>query len=150
MRCLLGYPAAGRRFGAVSAVLLAAILASCAGNEPRSGVLSAEQIRETVTGNALTRCGTRLLGQWRYTARHGRDRSLEAVVLAGARREDAAGVWRVTEDGLYCRTWNNDWAGGREGCFSVTRNGDALTIDHVSGAAGEAASYTYSLGEACP
>lgn len=76
---------------------------------------------------------------------------MEAVVLAGARREDAAGAWRVSEDdGLYCRTWNNGWAEGREGCFRVTRNGDALTFDHVSGAAGEAASYTYSLGEACP
>jgi len=124
------------------------VLAGCA-TPPEQGALTADQIRQTVTVNPLTRCGSVLLGQWRYTGRHGRDGTMTGLVLAGESREEAAGTWRVTTDGLYCRTWNNTWAEGREGCFRVTRAGDSLTFDHVSGAPGEATSYTYTLGEAC-
>ena len=128
---------------------LAATLAACAAPETGPKVLSAHEIRQTVTGSALSRCGSRLLGPWQYTARHRRDGSMEAVVLAGSKREDATGTWRVTGDDLYCRTWNNGWAQGREGCFRVTRSGDTLTFDHVSGAAGESASDTYTMAETC-
>lgn len=138
------------RLGIAGVAFLTLAVASCATPETGPTVLSAPEIRQTVTGNALTRCGSQLLGQWRYTGRHMRDGTMEAVVLAGARREDAAGIWRVTDEGLYCRTWNNAWAQGQEGCFRVIRSGQSLIFDHVSGAAGEATRYTYRLGEACP
>lgn len=32
-----------------------------------------------------------------------------------------AGVYRVTEDGIYCRTWNN-WGDAREGCVRMFSN----------------------------
>ncbi|MEQ8586420.1 MAG: hypothetical protein RLO01_14000 [Thalassobaculaceae bacterium] len=141
------------RRGSVSAFVtvcgVAALLAGCAGERSASGTLSAEEIRQTVVRNPLTRCSSILLGAWRYTARHVRDGRMSAVVLAGQTREDATGAWRVTSDDLYCRTWDNDWAGGREGCFRVSRADDTLVFDHVSGAAGESQRYTYRLGEAC-
>lgn len=124
-------------------------LAGCAGGSPGTGVLGAEQIRSTITASPLTRCGSVLLGQWRYTGHHNRDGTMSATVLAGERREQGDGVWRVTADGLYCRRWSNGWAGGREGCFRVTRANDTLTFDHVSGEAGESTSYVYRLDDAC-
>ncbi len=124
-------------------------LAGCASPPPDGAILTSEEIRAAVTRSALTRCGKALLGQWRYTGRHSKDGTMTGLVLAGETREEATGVWRVTADNLYCRTWNNRWADGREGCFRVTRTGEALTFDHVTGAAGEATSYTYALGEAC-
>lgn len=130
-------------------VCLGLVLGGCAGPDKGPKVLTADEIRQAVTRTPLTRCGSVLLGQWRYTGRHSRDGTMSAVVLAGAKREDATGSWHVTGDDLYCRTWNNDWAEGREGCFRVTRSGDALTFDHVGGAPGEATSYTYGLGDAC-
>lgn len=136
-------------YGMGAVVLIAGALAACAGPQTGPAGLTASEIRQTLTGTALTRCGSRLLGPWRYTAHHRSDGTMEAVVLAGARREDAVGTWRVTGDDLYCRTWSNGWAEGRVGCFRVTRDGAALTFDHVSGAAGEAASYTYAMGGSC-
>ncbi|MFX4222701.1 MAG: hypothetical protein ACMVO3_18060 [Thalassobaculum sp.] len=125
------------------------LLAGCSGGDVGGGALSSEEIRREVVRNPMTRCGSILLGAWRYTAWHDRDGRVNAVVLAGTTREEAAGVWRVTADDLYCRTWNNTWAEGREGCFTVTKTADLLTFDHVSGAPGEADSYTYRLGESC-
>lgn len=137
--------------GTAAAILLFSglTLAGCAAPDTGPKILSAEEIRQTVSRNPLTRCGSILLGQWRFTGRHKRDGAMTAVVLAGEKREEATGIWRVTGDGLYCRTWSNRWADGKEGCFRVTRAGDTLTFDHVSGAPGEATRYTYNLGEAC-
>lgn len=138
---------AATAFGTVSCVVL--LLAGCSGGDVGGGALSSEEIRREVVRNPMTRCGSILLGAWRYTAWHDRDGRVNAVVLAGTTREEATGVWRVTADDLYCRTWNNTWAEGREGCFTVTKTADSLTFDHVSGASGEADSYTYRLGESC-
>lgn len=141
-------PAARSWIGPISGLLLLSI-AGCASAPPDGTPLNAEQIRAAVTGSPLTRCGRVLLGQWRYTGRHSGDGSMTALVLAGETRDEATGTWRATDDGLYCRAWNNNWAQGREGCFRVTRSGDKLTFDHVSGAPGEAKRYTYRLGDAC-
>lgn len=146
-------PRQNNRIGALSSlaglIFLAFAVASCAAPDAGPRTLTADEIRQTVTGTALSRCGNRLIGPWQYTARHRRDGTMEAVVLAGTRREDATGTWRVTGDDLYCRTWSNGWAQGREGCFRVTRNGATLTFDHVSGAAGESVSDTYTMAESC-
>ena len=138
-----------RSFGAIAVIFVAVAVASCAALDTDPRTLKANEIRQTVTGTALNRCGSRLIGPWQYTARHHRDGTMEAVVLAGSKREDATGTWRVTGDDLYCRTWSNSWAQGREGCFRVTRTGETLTFDHVSGAAGESATDTYTMGESC-
>lgn len=142
-------PSFGRPAIYVAASVLLLVLAGCATPPPDGRVLTAGEITAAVTANPLTRCGSVLLGQWRYTGRHDKEGTMNGLVLAGEKREEATGRWRTTGDGLYCRTWSNHWADGKEGCFRVTQTGDALTFDHVSGAAGEANSYTYKLGEEC-
>lgn len=59
--------------------------------------------------------------------------------------EVASGVWEISADGLYCRTWGNQWGAGRRGCFRVSRGGELLVFDHVSGSGGDAARYVYRL-----
>ena len=131
-------------------MIFAGLVSACAtAPDPVPRVLAADELRATLTATPLTRCGRVLLGGWRYTGVHNSDGTMTGRVLAGRTREDVVGTWQVTGDGLYCRTWSNNWAGGREGCFRVTRSGEDLTFDHVSGSAGEQQSYTYRLGEVC-
>jgi len=60
-------------------------------------------------------------------------------------QEVASGIWEVSADGLYCRTWHNEWGAGKRGCFRVSRSGETLVFDHVSGSRGDADRYVYRL-----
>ena len=44
------------------------------------------------------------------------------------------GVWRITDNG-YCNTWKTI-RGGREGCFTVVKRGDKITILNTDGSVG--------------
>jgi hypothetical protein len=44
------------------------------------------------------------------------------------------GVWRITDNG-YCNTWKTI-RGGREGCFTVVKRGDKITILNSDGSVG--------------
>ena len=57
--------------------------------------------------------------------------------------EVVSGVWEVTSDDLYCRTWENHWGGGKRGCFRASQGGEAFVFDYVSGASGGAERYVY-------
>ncbi len=43
-------------------------------------------------------------------------------------------VWRITDNG-YCNTWKTI-RGGREGCFTVVKRGDKITILNTDGSVG--------------
>jgi len=51
--------------------------------------------------------------------------------------ESATGRWRVTDDGLFCVTWDREnWAGGTENCYQVKISGEKTEHVHVSGETG--------------
>jgi hypothetical protein len=52
----------------------------------------------------------------------------------GRGQERARGTWEVLPEGLFCRRWQNDWAGGDLGCAQVYKRGDSdLFVSEVAG-----------------
>jgi hypothetical protein len=108
-------------------------------------MLSASEVREMLVDNSLYRRGREWWGAWEYAGLHRADGTMTGRVWWSDGEEAVEGVWEVTGDDLYCRTWSNHWGGGQCGCFRVSRDGDTLVFDHVSGARGDADRYTYRL-----
>jgi len=126
---------------------------------------------EVLTANTLTSSGGTLWQKWDYASLHRGDAGSSAEgttaeattaegVTAGTRKsggdmtgriawsgetELGQGTWELTPDGLYCRTWDNDWGGGGRGCFKVSRTPHTLVFEHVSGTRGSATRYVYLL-----
>jgi hypothetical protein len=103
------------------------------------------ELRETLMGHTLSRSGGPLWRRWDYAAVHRADGTITGRVSWSGGEEVADGVWEVTPEGLYCRTWKNDWGAGQRGCFQVRRDSDVLVFDHVSGSGGDAERYAYRL-----
>ncbi len=134
--------------GAVCVFLAGLIVAGCrttptAEDESAFTPLSGSEVRETLGGNSLYREGGDLLRSWEYVGLLREDGTLSARVWWSGGEEFADGVWEVTEDDLYCRTWNNNWGDGERGCFRVSKAEQTLAFDHVSGSRGDADRYTY-------
>lgn len=70
------------------------------------------------------------------------DGSMTGVAIGKDDRsvERVNGRWEVQPDGLFCRTWENDWDGGT-GCAEVYRFGDDYLFVHRTGAQGEETEY---------
>ncbi len=136
-------------------MLLAGLFATACGSLPAPDAalslrpLAAAEVRQTLLGHTLYRRGGDWWRTWEYAGFHratnSQDGTMTGRVWWPEGEEIAAGVWEVTDAGLYCRTWQNNWGDGRRGCFRVSRDGDTLVFDHVSGASGDAARYSYRL-----
>ena len=132
-------------------VLLAGLLAAaCEGSpEPDAALslrpLAAAEVRQTILAHTLSRHGGAWWRAWEYAGLHREDGTMTGRVWWSDGQESAEGEWQVMDAGLYCRTWGNHWGDGRRGCFRVSRDGEILVFDHVSGASGDAERYTYRL-----
>ncbi len=80
--------------------------------------LGVAELRAELPGNTFRSGGLRV-----FISLDGRQ------YLAVGRRVDV-GRWRITPDGLYCRTWNVA-DGGRERCHRVYRNDETFAL-HVN------------------
>ncbi len=105
--------------------------------------LSAAEIEDALVGNTLVRRGGGWFSSWEYNGLHSADGSILGRVTTAGGEERVTGDWDVTGDDLYCRTWSNHWGGGKRGCFRVSRAGDSLIFEHVSGSSGGAERYAY-------
>lgn len=127
-------------------LLIVLLLSACVpSRQHQPEFLKAAELRQTLLTNSLYRSGRQLFRLWEYASRHGEDGSITARVWWSDGHEDAAGTWEITANGLYCRTWSNNWGDGEPGCFHVHRDTDRLVFDHVSGSRGDANRYTYRL-----
>ena len=134
-------------------LLATALLAACRSSpepfpapaaQPRP--LDAATLRQTLVTHTLTRSGGPFWRPWDYAGVHRPDGTMTASVTWQGRGGDrATGAWEITPKGHYCRTWSNDWADGKPGCFQVTRYGATLIFDHESGVPGDAGRYRYRL-----
>jgi hypothetical protein len=110
-----------------------------------AGPLDEGELRETLLGHTLSRTGGPLWRRWDYAGVHRADGTIAGRVSWSGGEEVASGVWDISSESLYCRTWNNNWGDGRRGCFQVWRGGDVLVFDHVSGSPGDDDRYAYRL-----
>jgi len=125
-------------------------LAGCGSTpEPVSGpslrTLNATEVRETLVDNSLYRRGREWLPAWEYVGHHRTDGNMTGRVWWSDGEEVVEGVWEVGADDLYCRTWSNHLGEGQRGCFRVSRDGDTLAFDQVSGARGDTDRYSYRI-----
>lgn len=132
------------------ALLAAILLAACQSpSAPAPGAplkeLTPAELRGTLLGHSLARSGGPFWRHWDYAARHRDDGTMTGRVSWSGGDEVATGVWELSADGLYCRAWDNQWGAGQRGCFRVSRGGEILIFDHVSGSAGDAERYVYRL-----
>lgn len=107
--------------------------------------VEAGDLRELLADNTLYRRGRRVAGAWHYAGLQRADGTILARIWWAGGEERASGRWEVTDRGIYCRIWDNHWGGGERGCFRVSRSGDTLVFDHVSGSRGDADRYAYQL-----
>lgn len=136
------------RLALPAVLILATALAACqSSTAPEKPVqpLGTAELRATLLEHGLARSGGTMFQRWAYLGLHHDDGTMTGRISWSDGHEEHTGVWDVTSDGLYCRTWSNQWAGGKRGCFRVSGNGETLVFDHVSGASGDADRYTYSL-----
>lgn len=103
------------------------------------------ELHDALLGNTLSRSGGPFWRRWDYAGVHGGDGAITGRISWSGGEEVATGVWEISPDGLYCRTWSNRWGGGQRGCFRVARGGEILVFDHVSGSGGDAERYVYRL-----
>ena len=92
--------------------------------------LTAEEVRALLMGNSLFADGSAL----KFAALHRADGTLKGKAWGSDDPRTGTGTWKVEPDGAYCRKWDNEWAGGEWGCFRVFRQGNALIMEHISGA----------------
>jgi len=133
-----------------AAFLMATLLTACQSHPaPNPSVslqpLTTTELRDTLINNTLSRSGGLFWRRWEYAGVHRGNGTMTGRVSWSGGKEVATGVWEVSPEGLYCRTWGNKWGAGQRGCFRVSRDGEALVFDHVSGSGGDADRYVYRL-----
>lgn len=107
--------------------------------------LTAIEVRGILVNHMLSRSGGPLWRRWEYGGVHRSDGTMTGRVSWFGGDEVATGVWEMSPDDLYCRAWGNEWGAGQRGCFRVSRAGETLVFDHVSGSRGDANRYVYRL-----
>ncbi len=76
--------------------------------------LRKEEVRQAFVGNTMDHEKAYV-----YWTQDGR------IMGKSKRGPTDEGTYRITDDGLYCRKWNN-WRGGAESCAKVKRMGDTF------------------------
>ena len=135
---------------ATTGLAMLLVVGACAGQSPSDSGLAlqpvvASQAQTALVGNTLYRRGGGWFDSWQYAGLHAADGTMTGRVWWSDGAEAAQGTWELTGDGVYCRTWQNDWGSGQRGCFALSRDGDILVFDHVSGSRGDADRYVYRL-----
>ena len=97
---------------------------------PERKALGFDELAGALSGNSVYADGS---GQ-KFAALHEAGGALKGKAWSGSDTQTGAGSWKINADGTYCRKWDNGWAGSEWGCFKVYRQGNALTMERVSGA----------------
>ena len=134
-------------------LLAAVLLTACRTSSPEPVPATADQprpldaaaLRQTLVAHTLTRSGGPFWRPWDYAGLRKSDGTMAAKINWRGGEDRATGTWEISPKGHYCRTWSNDWADGKPGCFRVTRHGTTLIFDHESGARGDADRYRSRL-----
>lgn len=131
------------------------IVASMAGCMPHKGTLQAPpaqpvqavQLEQHLVGNSLYRQGWKGAAKFRFASHHNADGTMSAKSWWYGGDQKTTGQWYISDDGLYCRTWDNYWAEGQEGCFVVAQSisDGRLIFDHVRGLPGSNRRYVYQV-----
>ena len=123
--------------------LLALTACGSTPEEPPAVSLSGNEIGQALVGNTLVRRIGGVFFAWEYNGIHNADGTMIGRVVGPSSEERVPGTWEATGDDLYCRTWSNHWGEGRRGCFRVSRSGERMIFEHVSGTSGGAERYVY-------
>lgn len=107
--------------------------------------IATTELRGTLEKNTLSRSGGPFWHRWTYRSVHRANGTMTGRVTWSGGEENTTGVWEISSNGHYCRTWSNAWGSGKRGCFQVSRPGDTLVFNHVSGASGDANRYLYRV-----
>lgn len=94
--------------------------------------LSADEIRKLFSGVTIRREG----GGWVWYGYYAPDGSLRGRAEWTGGGQTGTGHWEISEDGLLCREWDNNWGGGGYGCSRIYRYGDQIIQVHARGSAG--------------
>lgn len=127
--CATGLDLAGGEAGTATAAAAPPPAARPAG-APAARPLGAEEVRVLLAGNSVYASSAEV----RFAALHEPGGGLRGKAWSEGTEDAGRGEWRIEADGRYCRKWDNGWAGGEWGCFRLFRNGNALTMQNVSGA----------------
>ena len=109
--------------------------------------VQAASLQQQLVGNSLFRQGWRGAAKFRFASHHHADGTVSAKSWSFGGETKTTGQWYISDDGLYCRTWDNFWAEGKEGCFSVMKspNDGRLIFNHVRGLPGSDRRYVYQV-----
>ena len=129
-----------------------AIVAALAGCLPQqkqtiARIVQPSELTKKLIGNSLFRQGWRGAAKFRFSSHHRADGTMSARSWWFGGDQRTTGTWYVSDDGLYCRTWDNLWAEGKEGCFTVAQAAEdgSLIFDHVRGLPGSDKRYVYQV-----
>lgn len=110
--------------------------ASVAVPEDAAG-LGPEQIKTMLTGNTLhIRDGFSRANNIKFEAKQYFPSASVVIGKAwgGWGSADDIGQWKVTETGLFCRTWTKTWQPGQMGCFKVHQQAQTYSFIKQFGA----------------
>jgi hypothetical protein len=93
--------------------------------EGKPAPLTLAEIRSLFPGNTATSES----GGWHVY--HALDGKLLIRMFSGQTDE---GTWEITDDGLFCRQWNN-FGGGKKACFIYFKKGDEYEYWYADGSA---------------
>ncbi|MEL6266246.1 MAG: hypothetical protein AAFR52_11475 [Pseudomonadota bacterium] len=109
----------------IASLVGVALLAGCQTTEEKlveggAQPLTADEVAALVVGNTLYTASDR----WRHHSYYAPDGTAAGRTTWDGGEESASAVWEISEDGLWCRDWDNDWGGGEHGCQAVYPAGD--------------------------
>lgn len=120
-----------------SMIAAAAVLMGCATAEQKLADGGATQLSAAEVIQLMSDATYRVSGAgFDFVGYNRIGGSMIGRTTAGGSSETAGGVWSVNDEGLFCREWNNDWAGGEEGCFAIYNDGGQYVAVHRTGSVG--------------
>ena len=137
-----------RTRGLIQIVAVAAFLVGCASTAEKmaeKGVepMTAEELRTTITGNSFYQRGD----GWEWAGYFKPDGTATGRAWGSWGEVVANGTWDITDDGLQCEDWENEWGGDGRGCSHWYQDGDLIVYDHVSGSKGQEPTGTLKFSE---
>ena len=132
----------------IAAAALGATLAGCASTsdemaEKGIAPMTADQLEATFPGNTAYIKGS----GWEWAGYYADDGTIRGRSWWSGGEETATASYEITDDGLICRDWDNNWGSGGYGCSRYYQDGDKIVYDAVSGSKGKYPTGTLTVSE---